>query len=347
MVFLIHYVISCLLIISYGVRVNHVFFLLYISFAWSIAFALRAPDAGLDIITYYNIFLDPGYYQIREVGLSNVNESLKIFSSSLIWFNFSYATIMLVFIGIFFVLHTKHFVVAFVLFSSYYLFYQFHLNIYRQSLAVVIGLSVINLAYRSSNKFLVLMILPMSLHYASVVLLINYVVSFIKVRRWMILFFIMFSLIPISANFLRELVRFASVLVPALGVPFEEYMRLNASGVIAAATLDHKNLPVFMATALIYRRFGFFTSTINLKLLTSVTISSLFLASLVKGNVLLYDRFLIVPQLTSIVIITEYLNEFVRVNRLALILIIILSSVLFTVFIWGPRNLLGNYALSL
>ncbi len=342
MFFYVAYLSFLVIWISLGRKVNNPLAALLFLLLWVVIFSVRGAGYGLDIKTYYEIFIDPSYYELQEKGLTFINIAFSFFSKELIWFSFSYSFLFLSLLYALYRIATRAlYVEALFLFSATFTFFQVGLNIYRQGLAVILSL-IIMFACRD-RRFLgcLLLIFPFMIHKAAVFSLLIFICMRWEFKRWYIIVALVFSVLPFGDLILTLVVDLASLIFPVLSSALGEYRRVEALGLIKASGFDHRNLPIIMSLVISWCVFKNIDR--QMKAILWVVSISLIFAAFVSGNVLLYDRIILWAQLLFPLLYVYLMAlSFPRWGRVFVVLTYVLLS-LFTVIVWGPRNFLGPF----
>ncbi|STQ74768.1 EpsG family protein [Grimontia hollisae] len=337
------YIFTVLFYGAYKKKINNKFFFILLCALWTYLFSIRGEHYGLDIKTYYKIFLDPNYYILDEPGLYFINRILSVLSMNEVWFSFSYATILLICIGSMYKLMSeKLWVISFILFSTTFIFFQAHLNIYRQALSLTIGITALLLAHRKNHWFAIIFIISLLIHKAAIFLFPLYIIMFFEVKRVYVLSTLAIAILPFDvliSNFILD-----NVIghVGFLDRSLTEYKRVSSKGLISASGFDHRNLPQILCCIVMLFDERYYKGTG--KYIAWMIIVPLSIASFFKGNVLLYDRVILISQFAYVGFLVDYIHRRFR-NPTIMIIIILFIMALFTVYIWGPRNFLGPYEL--
>ncbi|MPX92115.1 EpsG family protein [Salinivibrio sp. VYel1] len=337
------YLYQLVIIVSYNFRVNNKILGGLFCISWVALFAFRGKEYGLDIETYYNIFLDPDYYRLDEPLLVLINSLLSIASNDLFWFNLTYALLINVTLYYFFYKTSENFVICFILFSTSFLFYQFNLNIFRQGLANTLSVLFMVMFYRNKIYCSLLLLLPVFLHKSSVIFFLYFILSHFRINKNLVIFILISSLTPLIAILPKLLIEIASSIFPFLSNALTEYQRVSSNGEIGASSFNHRNIPVICSIFIVYLRWDSLDTKRGERILASMLVFSFLFATVFTGNVLLYDRLIIPAQLISVIFIVDYLKQKIRVYFPVVIMLLVIFSSLFTVLFWGPRNFLPEY----
>lgn len=342
------YVIQVFLIvifISYKGRINSLVFSAFFVSMWIFLFSVRGENYGLDIKTYYKIFLDERFYDLDEVGLYFINDVLSFFSKDLIWFSLSYSLILNVLLSLYYrTIANKYWVVSFLFFTCTFVFFQINLNIYRQGLSALVALIGLTLSHKKNHLYAVLILIGIVIHKASYFVALIYFLSFFKINRIMILFAIVVSVVPVYDLISKYLLTYVSDIVPVFSKSLGEYQRVSELDQIKSSGFDHRNLPVIITCCFFYIYRNAFDDRDNTS--SWVLVFSLFGAAIFKYNVLIYDRVILFSQLAYPYFFIKVIDyKFGRRIGWGLLSLIMLCVAFFTVYIWGPRNFLGPYEL--
>ncbi|WP_164720463.1 EpsG family protein [Pragia fontium] len=296
---------------------------------------------GQDMVMYYHIFLDSNYYKLDELGLNYLNDFISFFSNDFFFFSIVYAVIInFLLLYLLKLCDRENYILLFIFFTSYFIFYQLNFNIYRQGLAIIISLLGL-LLYSKNRLFLLLLFVAILFHKAAILTLVFFILSFIKFRRYYCLIGLFISLIPIPDNIYIFLAEVVGEYIPILKQSLTEYIRVVRVGVIGAASLDQKNIPIIISLLFIY----FSKVKIN-KLQENIFIVyvwGVIFASIFKGNVIIYDRVLLYSQILFPYVLFFILKNIFPSKNKVLYVSLASVQVLITVLIWGPRNFLPDY----
>lgn len=305
-------------------------------------FSLRGENYGMDIKTYYNIFLDSSYYQLDEPGLTYINSLMKIISTNHVWFSFCYALILNLFILLLYrVIDDALYVYCFMLLTCTFVYFQINLNIYRQGLSAIIALLGLYMAYKSNKLYLILAIISVFIHKASLFLIIIFPFVNLKINPLFILLSIALSFIPLDFVLSFPIFNTFTEYVSNFTTSLDEYQRLESIDMILSSSYDHRNIPVIISL-LIICYFKQFREGDKL-VVSNVMLMSYLGASIFKSNVLLYDRIILFAQLLTPCIFMSFLRIYVKRSFNLIVFLMFLTVSFFTCFIWGPRNFLGPY----
>lgn len=307
----------------------------------SLPVLFRNESYGLDIVTYYRVYLDPMYYQVPEPGLSFLNGLFYNISHQFLFFKilyfgmFSLPLLLLVRL-----LPKKYFFHNIILLSTYYLMYQFHLNIYRQGVAVILLLLVFVIIRNSWIQALLAILIGLILHKIAFIGVVVGVVYYLPQKKNILksLFFV--QVLGLFLGF--EGIVFYEVLsyIPVLKVPATEYMRVMSLGLLPSNEVDHRNVFVFIAMFIfVYSKVEYSRGLIRLLplFLTSILLSTFFI-----GNVLIYDRLIVPAQIIAIFVIVEYVGSKNVGLRNIFYTSWFLIMILFTFYLWGPNNFMPD-----
>lgn len=319
---------------------------------------LRDVKYGLDIVTYYGIFKDPNYYVLDEKGLYLINSLLKVISDDYVFFAISYSVILNTLLLLLYRKISKElFLLYFALTLSSFIYFQINFNIYRQGLAVTLVLLGMHCAYRKSTFFSIMyVVLAFFIHKASIIgfMFIGIILCNIRFRSIYAFVSIFSSVLTFNDSFFIYLSRLLVDVLPLYENSVTEYVRLTGSDIIQSSSFNHRNLPL-MISLLLYAIYINRRKCDDISYLegdvaftdkvATVSSSILFISSIFSGNVLLYDRIIIFAQLLSPILIVAVLRNFFKNEttfRFAMLLICVVQLI-FTLFLWGPRNFIPEY----
>jgi len=339
MYFLLMFLPLSLLPLAYDRIVSKFAFLCFSSVFVAFIFAIRGENYGLDITTYYQIFLDKNYYLLDEPGLTVINLLISFISKEYFWFSIIYSSILTFLCShLYWKLNRKVALFSFFILISNYIFFQMQLNIYRQGLASLIVLTAFLFYQKKLFLSLFILICACLIHKAALIGGVIILVARIPLNRHVFILLFFFSFIPFGDSLFIFIAKYISNIIPILSYSLTEYARLSQEGLMDASGFDHRNLPVLATLFLLWywkielpssMRYG------NVFLWTFIL--SVFFASIFSSNVLVYDRIILFAQILQPLFFCEILYIKFKQQKLILHLFFLLQLV-FTLLIWGPRN---------
>ncbi|WP_296091988.1 EpsG family protein [uncultured Treponema sp.] len=234
----------------------------------------------------------------------------------------------------------------FFILGCFYYFYYFHLSMYRQAIAIGIA-DLSYIAYKKNKKitFFLLGMVAFLIHFTGCVFLLflffDLVGKKIKTRKRhkiLMLCMILFFFTPIMKNLISLIPNFCYPVIL-----LKNYMLYFNGGIKFHITHSHiiSCLIIFVFNRNFYKLKK--TSFFNYYVFHSVAFTFI---TLFKDGIVLYDRLYFYIQLFEPILILEFYNLFKEKTqaKYAICFLAILYS-LFTIFIWGPRNLIQPYYL--
>jgi hypothetical protein len=323
----------------YDKKIAKFAFLCFSSFCIALVFALRGEAYGLDIVTYYQIFNDISHYQLDEPGLTIFNNFLSFFSTEYFWFSFSYSSLITFLCSyLYWKLNDKVALFSLFILISSFVFFQMQLNIYRQSVSVLLVL-IAFLHFRKNLPLSVgLIVFACLFHKAALFGVIIIFIARFHLHKNVLIILFFLSFVPFGDLIFISIANLLSTLVPILSNSLDEYSRLSQQGLMKASGFDHRNLPVLLTLFLLWfwqielkatKEYG------NVFLWCYLV--SIFFASIFSSNVLIYDRIIIFAQILQPLFFCEIIYQKFKQKKLILYFLFIFQLI-FTLFIWGPRN---------
>lgn len=350
MFLLLNYFISAFFVcVSYRTKCNIVntSFILLLVILWIVTFTFRVFDFGMiDIVTYYKIFNGEYINDISDNGIYYLNSLLVLlFGSSYLSFSFSTSLIItsLIFV-VFYSLDKRTAIFSFVLFSSSTFFFIFEVNTFRSALGTL--LICIALFSRQLVIRYLFFVLAFFIHKTMLFYMLIYFLSRIKFSK------MLFIIVPFIALFtLMAKINFTGFALDIIAyIPVFEKKALVArelmgQGEFGFASFNHKNVYVFICLVLYYFNWRVIRLEIIHRLHAMVLIvlaASIF----ISGNVLVYDRLLMLANFLSIPL-TVYIGFRIVSKNSFYFLFLGMYTISFstTVFFWLPRNVISEYSM--
>lgn len=318
----------------------------------SLFFGLRNVNLGLDSIQYLKMFRS-GKFDDRSQGEIGFALLIKLLHN-ILTFDKSFLFVMSFIISflcfyLYKEIDKQHAFYYFLILSCFYYFYIFHMSMYRNGIAIgLLGISY--LKYKKDDKlsFYFLGILAFSIHYTAIIFLIFPILDrfcqkkITNRKRHTLLFIVL--LIFLFTSIMDKIV----AAIPEFCFPilrFKDYYLRGRYYWQYQFHITHSHL--ITLSIMLFFNFNFNkikqSKFFNLYLLHSIYYV---LIALFKNSVVVYDRFYFYIQVFEPVLIFEFYNIF-KEKKLAKFLIITLTILysVFTIFLWGPRNLIKPYYL--
>jgi len=300
----------------------------------------------VDIVTYFNIFELKSDIDVGDLGLDYFYTFIKLFGNSYYVFSLSVAIVITAPLAfVFYRINPKSALLSLVFLSSTTIFFIFEVNTFRSAFSGLIFLSGFLLINRGGK--LSLYLVSILLHKSVLAYLLLSFFSNLKVNKSF------FFLIPTTAILCilfkfngTEIVMEIFSKIPLFEKKAMVGLELMRSGQFGLAGLNHKNILVIVSCYLVYfnyqcipiRTSDYLRKIINFNLLC-LSVSIIF-----SGNQLLYDRFLMIPNILSVAIIFFVATEKLTKSKLFVLFIFTVTvSGFITVFLWMPRNVIRSY----
>ena len=305
----------------------------------SLFFGLRNLQIGGDSVVYVRMFQHPETYSAKlEPFFLALLAGLRTLSLDGNYLLFSLSFLLLFFqLYAYYKINGQNFFIYFILYSSFYYYYQFHMNIMRQGLAILL-VAMSYLAYRKKKiaAYIAWGLLGISIHVTALVFLLYPLFSIKITRKKQVVF--------LGLIFLMFFTHFASFIINA--IPDFHWAITKIKWYFTIAEPVHIKQSHLVSLCIIF----FFTLHFNemqkspyFSLFTFHTLFFTFLG-LFHECVLVYDRFYFYLQIFEPVLIYEFrclFKEKQAFKHICLFGSICMSFI--TVFIWGPRNFLAPY----
>lgn len=326
----------------------HAFFLILII---SLFFGLRNVKLGVDSVEYLRMYRVGDYG--REHGEPIFALLIKILHNILFGdkaFLFTMSCIISLLCFVFYSeISTSDVFKYCLILSCFYYFYIFHLSLYRNTIAIgLVNIAFIRYKKRDWITFFILGIIASCIHYSAILFIGFPFIDYFGLRvinsRKRHLFLFVFLLIFFFTSFMDILV----ALIPPFCQPvvvFKEYFLRARYYLSSTFHITHSHFISLFIIIIFNLNFNRMKKTKYFDLYIFHSVYFVFIA-LFKDSVGLYDRLYFYIQLFEPILIFEYRNLF-KEKRLASFLICLLTILysIFTIFIWGPRNLIQPYYL--
>lgn len=325
---------------SYSKSINIVYILVF-PFLVAFFLGLRNQNIGLDSINYIMIFKDPSSYPFKlESGFLLLNRIISIFSQNANFYLYI-ISYLICFIQVlsYYKLCREDCFFCLLLFCCFYYFYQFHLNIMRQGLAIVIVTFAYSF-YIKKQKFLffIVSLLAISFHTTAIIFLM-YPLFSIKYTKKKMQFFLLVLL------FFLMFTNITSIVIANIPNFHWSIDKLKTYYYLSFAPVKIKQTHLISFAIIIFFTINFdkIKDTKFYYLYTFHTVFFVFLAFFHECY-LVYDRFYFYLQIFEPILIYEFRNIFKekRIYNIFIVIFVLLMSV-FTIYIWGPRNFLSPY----
>lgn len=232
-----------------------------------------------------------------------------------------------------------------VLMTCFYYFYLFHLNICRQAIAIgIVGISYIEYRNKKIIPYLVLGLIAFSIHFSALIFLLFPIFTFFAKRidtRFKHFIFIILTLVFLRTSIIKTLISY----IPDFAYPVKVLKSYMLYLNLGKVHFTHSHL---VTCCIMLVSNYFFNNLKQKKYFDFYMLHTVFFCfiSLFSSSVLLYDRFYFYIQIYEPFLLYQFYNLF-REKRLAkdTICFVILLYSLFTIFIWGPRNVISPYCL--
>lgn len=314
--------------------------LLFVLLLWSIALGLKSQNYGVDIIYYFEVFLEPYKYQMDEPGLRFLNSFISYFSKDYLFFSLFYSFLLNFSLGyLFYKIDRKNAALYFLFFTTTFVFYQVNLNIYRQGLSVIF--TICSLYFYKKNNIVSLMFFLFSifLHKAAILGAILFIGHFHQIKKKEIMFVLAISIFPMG-GFVDQIITIVTGLFSIFERTLMVYNDMANSGLIEQSSWNHRNIPLIFSMVMML-----FIKNEELKennVIFSAFIIPILVSSFFSSNVLLYDRIILFSQFLQPIVLFFVLKSNLKKYGMYLYLFIAILQLIFTVTLWGPRNDMGD-----
>ncbi|WP_172380555.1 EpsG family protein [Vibrio sp. Vb339] len=339
-----------LVFLFFGIAKRNIYYgQLFLIYSFSIfIISIRSESYGLDIVTYYKIFLGhENTPSVNEPFLILINSFLSMISKEFLFFSFVYAIILNVALYNFYSnrsfkmdkTQTVAILSSLILISSY-TYFQVNLNIYRQALAVIILLNLLSRTDRYISGFISVLFCAF-IHKAAIIGLVYVVIRrLLSVNHLIFAVFISFYFVIDDTLFLF-LIDLSMKVFPVLEYSLSEYKRLYLASELSASGISQRNIFIYILVLIIYIDKGFLLSLSRNKLyIVKVFLVTVTMANIFYNVVLLYDRVLLAASLIFPLLLSWYT---IYRKKLVYLYLFVFIQLVFTVFIWGPRNFLVDF----
>lgn len=310
-------------------------------------FGLRNPKIGVDSIAYLKWYRE-GTPDVIGKDSEKGFELLMYILHILMYGDKPFLIIMSLIISLFNLLlykkiNNEKYINYFIIQLCFYYFYIFHLSMYRQAIAIgLVGISFFNYKYKNKIGFWFYGILAFLIHYTAIIFIffpfLNYFSKIIVSKKQHLILMIL-SLLFFSTNIVKLIIAKIPDFAPPVKILKSYYLYMN----LGAIHITHSHLVSFFIILIFHINFN---KIRKLNTFYLYVIHSLYFVtiSLFKDSVILYDRLYFYIQIYEPVLIFEFSNIF-KEKKLGKYLIysFVLIYSLFTIFIWGPRNLIQPY----
>lgn len=345
MAFVPLYLLGVFLLIFSTSRKNKLLSMTFYLFGFVILFTFRNERfGGVDIYTYFLIFQDTSYWNIKEPAFLLIFEILNFVGDSYYIFSFFVAISITLLLGYFFKkLDTRSAFWGVLLFTASHIFYIMEINTFRYALAILL---IANAAIMKKWWWIVALVGSL-LHYATFLYLPFVILARRLVLSRSIVFLAMLIYVGSFVFQFRLAEMFLNMLGRAIPIISNRAMvssELIASGGVVRASFDHNSAFILLALLSILLKPTLFR-TRETRFVANIIVLLSFISPMASESELLFDRIFLLPNLLSFGVLgivfcysKSYLEKF-------LFLFFYFSMVGFTLFAWGPRNFLEGYFL--
>ena len=349
MIFILLYFFGFFLVYYSHVRfekLKTIFIVIY-SLVIIIIFSVRVYDFGMiDIVTYLNIFTSKSDLDVGDTGLSYFYAIIKLFGSSYYVFSLSVAIVITVPLAfIFYKIDPKSSLLSLVFFSSLTFFFIFEVNTFRSAFSGLTFLS--GFLLMNKGRRLSLYIVSFLLHKSVLAYLILSFFSHIKIKKIFFLLIPTVAIIALLFGFNGTEV-FLTIIskIPLLEKKAAVGLELMKTGQFGMASLNHKNVLVIISCYLVYFNYQLISISAfyRLRKIVNFNLLCLTVSIIFSANQLLYDRFLMIPNVLSVAIICFVASQKLGKSTLFIFFgFVVTVSGFVTVFLWMPRNVIRSY----
>ncbi len=338
--------------------VINVFKYIALIFAISAFFGIRNTNIGLDSVRYLGWFREGSNSYIMQLkGQAEKGFEVLILclhtlmympnsyiSDKLFLFSMSFLIVLGNFI-FYYKLDRKNCCTYLVLMSCFYYFYIFHLSMYRQAIAIgIVDISYLEFRHKCFIRYFLLGMLAFSIHYSALIFLLFPVINFFSQRihkRCQHFIFFILLVFFLKTSIIKTIVSLIPDFSHGIAV-LKSYILYQNLG---SVHISHSHLITMFIIFLTNVFFKVVQKNDFFDVFMFHTVYFVFIA-LFQSSVVVYDRFYFYVQLFEPFIIFHFYSV-VKEKKLAkyMICFFVLTYSIFTIFIWGPRNLIQPYYL--
>lgn len=345
MAFVPLYLFGAILLIFSSSRNDKLISMVFYLIGFVILFTFRNERfGGIDIYTYFLIFQDTSYWNIKEPTFLFIFKILSLVGESYYVFSFFVATSVTFLLGHFFKkLDSRSAFSGVLLFTASHIFYIMEINTFRYALATLLFANAVVMR----KSWWILASVGSLLHYATILyfpfvlmarrLVLNRSILFLAMLTYIAPFAFQFRLAEFVLNMLGEA-------IPIIAHRAKVSSELIASGAIGRASFDHNSIFILLALLSIFLKPDLFRTRVTQSVSNMIVLLS-FLFPIAIESELLFDRIFLLSNLLSFGVLGIVFCYSKSYLEKSLFLFLYISLVGFTLFFWGPRNFLGEYFL--
>lgn len=317
-----------------------------IIFIVALFFGLRSIEIGVDSKTYLEWFRDGGEY-IKDGGEPGFRLLIRFLHNCLYGdksFLFTMSLLIVFFDFLFYYkIDKEHCCLYIVLMACFYYFYIFHLSMYRQAIAIgIVDIAYLEFRRKHFKKYVLIGLFAITIHYTALIFvffpIFNFIAVHIKTRRQHFFLFILMLIL-----FATPALKFVMQMIPDFAYPIKVFKTYVLCLDLGSVHITHSHLFSIMIMLFANRNFSNIKKTKYFDIYMFHSVYFTFI-SLFQSSILVYDRFYFYIQLFEPLLIFQFYNTFKekKLSKYVICSILFLYS-LFTIFIWGPRNLISPY----